>query len=179
MQVSLRNGISFLVISQQNLEKWFVPELLHDWHLNGKPSCVPWMAWLEISHHEWWTGENNQPQEFCKTLCGGHFSASLEITTRVSLQEVLWKINNYFIKTYSYLHIRVGYAPRIKQMIMNICRFYCIRSPSILAVTKILHIQILRLQLSMIFASITLHTKDINIPSFPTRKKKSVILEHL
>ena len=62
--------------------------------------------------------------------------------------------------------------PRIKQVVMDRCIFSCMRSPPILTVMKILHIQILRLQSSMILASTTSSTKDINIPSFPTRKEE-------
>ena len=79
----------------------------------------------------------------------------------------------------------VGYAPIMESVTslewnnMNRWRFPCMRSPQNLVVTKILHVQILGLQLSMIFASTTSPTKNINIPSFPTRERKSVTLEHL
>jgi len=90
----------------------------------------------------------------------------------VSRDRVLWKIDNYSIKTDSYLHMRVDYTPRIKQVIMNRCRFSCMRFPPILVVTKILQIQNLRLQSSMIFALTTSPTKNINILSFPTRREE-------
>ena len=64
----------------------------------------------------------------------------------------------------------VSCALRMKQLFINKCRFSCMRIPPILAVMKILHIQILRLQPSMIFTSTISPTKNINIPFVPIKK---------
>ena len=45
----------------------------------------------------------------------------------LATEGALLEIDNYSIKTDSYLHMKVGYVLRMKQMIMDRCRFFCMR----------------------------------------------------
>ena len=43
-------------------------------------------------------------------------------------REAFWYINSYYIKADPYLHIGVSYDLRMKQVVMDRCRFLCMRS---------------------------------------------------
>ena len=89
-------------------------------------------------------------------------------------RETLWKISKYSIKIDLYLHMRVGYVRKMKQVVIDRCEFFCMISPP----TNIQSRQLqdharsnLGLQPSRIFASTISPTKDKNIPSAPRRKR--------